>query len=452
MDFIDAKRAADAARQREALRRNPADRIAWHNLAAAEGDLGNAGQAEHAARQAIALGLGAPETRLVLARALMELNRLDEAERVFEEALALRPNYAQAHRDLAQLRWMRGGSVRDALRALDRALQATHDPALALVRSIALEFMGEAEGALASVEAALEAQASNPTLLRQAAHLSAQLGGSDRAVHYAERAAQLTPQDTAAQITLCEALLAAGAAARAEGVAAELCARLPADQHALALRATAWRLLGDPRHAALNDYASLVHAQPIPTPPGWQSLAAFLADVAGELHVLHRFASHPFQQSVRGGGQLTLHGTTLQRPPLAALFTAFSSVIREHLERLGAGADPVRARNSGRFAIAGAWSVRLASGGYHTGHVHQRGWLSSAFYVSLPRVIGDADHAGWLRFGKPGIATQPELAPEHWVKPEAGKLVLFPSYTWHGVEPFESAEPRLTVAFDVVPA
>jgi hypothetical protein len=38
------------------------------------------------------------------------------------------------------------------------------------------------------------------------------------------------------------------------------------------------------------------------------------------------------------------------------------------------------------------------------------------------------------------------------VKPEAGKLVLFPSYMWHGVEPFESDAPRLTVAFDALPA
>jgi hypothetical protein len=30
--------------------------------------------------------------------------------------------------------------------------------------------------------------------------------------------------------------------------------------------------------------------------------------------------------------------------------------------------------------------------------------------------------------------------------------VLFPSYMWHGVEPFDSDEQRLTMAFDLVPA
>jgi hypothetical protein len=31
-------------------------------------------------------------------------------------------------------------------------------------------------------------------------------------------------------------------------------------------------------------------------------------------------------------------------------------------------------------------------------------------------------------------------------------LALFPAYMWHGVVPFEDERPRLTVAFDVVPA
>ena len=36
--------------------------------------------------------------------------------------------------------------------------------------------------------------------------------------------------------------------------------------------------------------------------------------------------------------------------------------------------------------------------------------------------------------------------------PSPGDLVLFPSYFWHGTLPFTSAQPRLTVAFDALPA
>jgi hypothetical protein len=58
---------------------------------------------------------------------------------------------------------------------------------------------------------------------------------------------------------------------------------------------------------------------------------------------------------------------------------------------------------------------------------------------------------GILSFGAPGLVTTPSLEPELSVRPEVGLLVLFPSYFWHGTLPFHSEQPRLTVAFDVVP-
>lgn len=441
-------RAADAARLRGALAANPLDRVSWHNLAAAEGDLGRAAEAEVAARRAIALGITAPETRLVLARALQALNRLDEAERMFEEALALRPAYAEAHRDLAQLRWMRTGRVEAALRALDDALRtAPRDGPLHLVRSIALEFTGDAPAALATAEAGLAHAPEEPQLLRQASHLCAELGQGARAVGFAQRAAGVAPGAAPVQVTLCEALLASGQLVEAESAAARLCAMEPLDQHAIALRATAWRLLGDPRCEALYDYPGLVHSEALDVTQG------FLEELAQDLEALHRYRTHPFQQSVRGGGQLPLNAQEMTRPSIRALFESFHRVVQRHLARLGTGADPFRSRNTGRFALAGAWSVRLSSGGYHTDHVHPRGWLSSAFYVALPRAMSpESTRAGWLRLGRPGIATEPRLPAQYHVQPEPGKLVLFPSYMWHGVEPFESGEPRLTVAFDALPA
>jgi hypothetical protein len=97
--------------------------------------------------------------------------------------------------------------------------------------------------------------------------------------------------------------------------------------------------------------------------------------------------------------------------------------------------------------------VRLRPHGFHINHVHQLGWLSSACHIELPAAVEQSeDRQGWLKFGEPGVATQPALPPEHFVKPEPGRLVLFPSYMWHGTVPFEGDQDRLTVAFDVIPA
>jgi hypothetical protein len=82
--------------------------------------------------------------------------------------------------------------------------------------------------------------------------------------------------------------------------------------------------------------------------------------------------------------------------------------------------------------------------------VHPEGWLSSAFYVRVPR--GLSGQAGWLKFGQPGTPTRPEQEAQYFVEPAPGMLVLFPSYMWHGTVPFAAGESRLACAFDFAPA
>src|SRR6202012_2273148 len=98
---------------------------------------------------------------------------------------------------------------------------------------------------------------------------------------------------------------AVGAAGQAVGLAERLQARMPDNQHATALLATAWRLAGDPRYADLYDYESLVWSGDLATPRGWSSLDAFLADLAQSLRDLHAFNTHPVGQSLRHGSQTT---------------------------------------------------------------------------------------------------------------------------------------------------
>jgi len=96
--------------------------------------------------------------------------------------------------------------------------------------------------------------------------------------------------------------------------------------------------------------------------------------------------------------------------------------------------------------------VFLRPNGFHVDHVHPMGWISSAFYIDLPPEEPDNPKAGWIKFGEPGVKTWPELGPEHYVKPEPGLLVMFPSYMWHGTVPFSTGGRRLTMAFDLRPA
>ena len=165
---------------------------------------------------------------------------------------------------------------------------------------------------------------------------------------------------------------------------------------------------------------------------------------------LHRFQGHPVGQSLRTGSQTRQDLTLSADPAIRALFQVIDAPIRAHIAALGPGQDPLRRRASGGYRLNGAWSVNLRPGGFHVDHVHPKGWLSSALHIELPAAV-ETEPQGWLKFGEPGIPTLPALPPEHFVKPEAGWLVLFPSYMWHGTMPFEGDQPRLTVAFDVIP-
>jgi len=226
----------------------------------------------------------------------------------------------------------------------------------------------------------------------------------------------------------------------------------PNNQSLIGWAATAARVLGDPLHREVYDYSRMVRAYDIATPEGWRSLKAYLADLAAALRRMHPFQRHPFHQSLRHGSQTLQPLTGSLHPAVAAFFRAIEAPIREHMAALGEGSDPLRRRNTGEYVIQEAWSVLLQPGGFHKDHFHPQGWLSSAFYVETPGEALERGHEGWIRFGQPPVALNPPMDAEHWVKPKPGRLVLFPSYMWHGTEPFTTAERRMTIAFDVAPA
>ena len=78
--------------------------------------------------------------------------------------------------------------------------------------------------------------------------------------------------------------------------------------------------------------------------------------------------------------------------------------------------------------------------------------MSSAYYARLPPSNEQAQerHEGWIHFGVPPENYGIDLAPRRIVQPQPGRLVLFPSYMWHGTIPFSDGD-RLTAAFDFQP-
>jgi tetratricopeptide (TPR) repeat protein len=430
--------------------------VADHNIAAALADRTRFPEAQAATRSAFAKGLRAPETWLVHAHALQGQDKLDEAEAAYHEALRARPAFVDAHRDLAQLIWMRTEDPVAAIATLDRAIGATLSPELHVVRAKLLSDAGRERQAYETLTAAIQLQPADGNLQLAASQQAVKAGLYSAALDHARLGAAALPGEFHSEATLCEVYLANGRAEEAAAIAQTLRAQKPEHQHAIALQATAWRLLGDPRYGELYDYAAFVHGYRLDTPEGWPTLEAYLADLAEGLRAMHVTRTHPVGQSLRHGSQTNQSLLHSEQPAVKAFTQAIDGPVRRHIAAIGQdvggkGKDPLRARNRGGYSIAGIWSVQLRPGGFHINHVHPEGWLSSACYIEVPRAVEGEGRQGWIQFGKPGIATQPVLEAEHFIKPEPGLLVLFPSYMWHGTVPFEGDEPRLSMAFDLAP-
>ena len=113
---------------------------------------------------------------------------------------------------------------------------------------------------------------------------------------------------------------------------------------------------------------------------------------------------------------------------------------------------PLLSRRARGFDYTGSWSSRLKDCGFHTNHIHPEGWISSCYYVALPKAVEDTEgRQGWIKFGEPAMEVDLKDPIRRAIQPRAGRLVLFPSYMWHGTVPFRDTQPRTTIAFDAIP-
>ncbi|MBS0384923.1 MAG: tetratricopeptide repeat protein [Proteobacteria bacterium] len=391
-----------------------------------------------------------PELALNLARALYTEGRKAEAEQTLADAAVHYPDVLALHTNLARMRQLRGeGEGATALMEQEIA-RRPQDLGLRLSCADILHRGKHHQKALRILEQALAVAPESPQLLTAYGIVLDELDRPDEGLIALRRVAQLMPRERSAKRNLLSTLLRARQPDEALSIVRTLRADDPHEQYLIACEAMALRMLGDSGYRKIYDYERFVRSYEIPAPRGFFTPENFHASLADVLRLQHQVNAHPLDQSIVNGTQTGRSLLTLDEPNLRVFLGAVDAAVRDYCSRLEIG-DPVGRRLSDRSRFANLWSVRIKDKGYMANHVHDRGWISSAYYVAFTPSEKQRDaRAGWLKLGEPN-RPPPGCDAEAFVEPKEGRLVLFPSYMWHGTIPFEGDE-RLSLSFDVTPS
>lgn len=363
--------------------------------------------------------------RSKLAKLLFILDEFDEAIALHSVLLDEAPSFAHAH-FLAESYISRETPEDDARSgtAAQRALDLAQTPyqratALAAIAK-ALSRQGRTDEARATLIEALDMDPGNVNAYKRLATIDLKAGDSD------------------AILALADALIARGV-----GHSRLLIAR------ALALGTLG--KLDEARNAIGLD--TFLYDRVLAPPPGWDSIQAFNAAVRDELF------RHPDIRYNRYGTAST-NTWRIDNPSITGsrMIPQLQALIRQAVLDYAAGLDAhdapwVRARPEA--AQLHNWCVMTDADGYEEWHVHQNGWLSGVYYVDVPPVVASGDNnEGCIAFGLPEDVVGADMAAaygEHVVRPAAGKLMLFPSHTYHRTYAHGSEHRRICLAFDIQP-
>lgn len=470
----------------QAVELHPGHGVAWTTLAEANKTLGRYEEAIAAARKALALRpehvptltiLGVAQRllgdstaavatlehcvklrgadgplRCALAYAYYEDGRTDEAIACLEQAIENEPGRREAHAALNDILWQHGRHAQYLASYATSVQRVPREAGLWSDWAGRLSFVGRLDEAQSLLEHALARGIDHPELHHRLGQILCRRGNYETGLAQYRSSLADHPEDTTTRLDLVRALLATNAFEEAVAESDTVLAQLPDHQEAIAYQGIAWRWLGDPRATQLNDYDRFVGVMDL-SPPQDIDPAGFNARLAERLKSHHRASHHPAEQTLRGGTQTMGNLLAKAVPEIATLRAMLQDAVARYIAALpDDSSHAFLRRKSDSFRFCGSWSVRLRKGGYHINHVHSQGWISACYYLEVPQCVKTAnDRAGWLKLGETNLGLGPGDRPSRYLRPEPGRLVLFPSYFYHGTVPFEDAAQRTTIAFDVIP-
>lgn len=391
---------------------------------------------------------------LECANVLQHLGRFSEAANIYREMIDLNPVDLDAHLYLNELIY-RADSSEGLFDSYDLALQAVPGAAiLPATKAYYLLKLGQHAAALEQYERALSIDPGLSAARTGIARVFEKLGEISKSREAHQQSMARNPDEPGVLEDYACFLLRNDTAENARRFAERACRLRPANQGAWAVLGLCRRAQGDDQEQWLNDHENHIGVFDLAPPEGYSDMDTYNRELAEYLINLHADRREYLTQTLRNGtrvhDEIFFNGHRLIDKLLPRISEAISVYLSGWAPDPG---HPFASRKTDGFRISGSWSSRTRTLGYHVNHIHPKGWISSSYYVSVPKAADDeTGHAGWIQFGQPSEEFGSAFLPYKFVKPKPGRLVLFPSYVWHGTVPFLTEEERLTIAFDAIPA
>jgi uncharacterized protein (TIGR02466 family) len=143
----------------------------------------------------------------------------------------------------------------------------------------------------------------------------------------------------------------------------------------------------------------------------------------------------------------------LVRPdPMVSAFTGWLNWALRRMIEATAEPNPYQ----GALSVS-AWAGICRAGAYHAPHSHPDSAWSGVYYVDAGTAAPDRPLSGVLEFLDPRAGVEAVTAPgdpygdPFRIRPQAGLLVVFPSWLFHWVHPYAGETPRIAISFNATP-
>lgn len=385
-----------------------------------------------------------------LGSCLIAAGRAREAIPVLKNSIRLAPDNAEAANNLG----VALARVKDhvaAIAAYNRAL--TIKPSFIEARlnlADALRATGRLDESAACVHTVLERASDNPRAANLAGILREESGDQQGALAIWQDFLDRVGLSHPIGVNVMRVLIATDRAHEVPDLARQMLKVLPQSTTPLAYLAAALDLNDDyDALAKLRDIEHFVRIIDIAPPVDYPSLDAFHDALRNELLAHSTLTFEPEGLVTRKGrqsGDLAYAKT----PALAVVAGLAEAALREFWTDLGTFNfdHPFLTARPDEWSLT-LWGTILQPGGLVDPHIHAPNWLSGVYYPGFVHGRFDPDE-GAFAIGSLPIALGGHGKTEI-IRPRSGRMILFPSFLWHGTLPFGGSAERISFAFDLVP-